>query len=140
MEAMISPLINVSGVRDVICFKRFFIRRPSAVDTGVQGRVVKQKRRLDLGGVGRGWLAAVEWNRSREIGKPHSQAIGRCSTKTETHDTNFAGAFRTRLQPSGPGHKVFEHFAVVNFTKQFPAFLVVTGISPNRSKTIRRER
>src|SRR4029077_20696853 len=117
MEAMIDPFIYVCGVGHVICFKRFLIRWPSAVDTCVQGCVVKQKWRLDAGGVGRGRLSAVEWNSSSEIGETARQSSGRRCTKAETHDTNFACTFRTRFQPSSGGHKIFEHFAIVHFAK-----------------------
>jgi hypothetical protein len=100
METMIDALINVRGVGNVICLKRFLVGWPSRRDTSVQRCVVKQKRRLDPGSVRGRRLPTVECNRSRQIRQSHCQLIGHGSAKAETHHADFTPAFGTRLQPS----------------------------------------
>src|SRR5271165_5210811 len=101
METMVDALINVHGVGHVIRLKRFLVSRPSFGDACIKRCVVKQKWRLDSGGIcGRG-LTAVKWNRGRQIRKSRCQLIGHGSAKAETHDPDFTRAFGTRFQPGG---------------------------------------
>src|ERR1700716_4513630 len=62
MKTMIGPFINVGGVSHMICLKRFLVGWPSSGDTRIQGCVVKQKGRLDLGSICGRRLPAIEWN------------------------------------------------------------------------------
>src|SRR5438128_2567269 len=64
VETMIRTLVNVCAVSHVVGLQRLLVSRPSAGDARIQRRVVKQQRRLDLGGIRGGGLAAVEGNRS----------------------------------------------------------------------------
>src|SRR5262249_9939041 len=90
MESVIGAVIHVRRVGHAGCLESCLVSRPSSVKARVEGSIVKQERRFDLGGIRGWWLSAIEGNRRGKVrSHPHGQRVGDPAAKAEANHADL---------------------------------------------------
>jgi hypothetical protein len=139
VEAVLNAGIDEGFVGDLRVLQRRLIGRPASVDAIVDARVMDQQRRLDVLGLFRLRLAAVEGHGRREFGELRREEIRDAAAVAEADDADLAVALGQGAQRREGGDEILARLFLIELLEEFAGLVLVAGIAAERREAVGRE-
>src|SRR5262245_28421900 len=141
VETMLRTVVHVERVRLVVGLQRGLVGGNPGIHALIVAGILKHEGSLDLRGVIRARLPAVEGDSRVQLGsEPYRELVDDAATKAEADGSQFAVRFWTRFQPFGGRDEVFRHLRTVDVSECRGTLLIVSWIPSDRGQPVGRER